>query len=179
MTTRSRRTKPIADALRGYTSKAFRRFGFAQREVISRWPEIVGTVLADHCLPEKLSFPPGQKTGGTLHVRVGSGFALELQHLEPLVIEKINVFYGYPAVQKLRLRQGPLPTLRSRRAKRNYHLSDSERSKLESRLSPIKDSALKDALSQLGTAILAEEKSEIKEPLKGRFHRRGKSMPPK
>jgi hypothetical protein len=64
--------------------------------------------MAARTAPIKLAFPRGQATLGTLHVRVTGPFALELQHLTPQVIERINGFFGYAAVGRLALIQGPV-----------------------------------------------------------------------
>jgi hypothetical protein len=58
---------------------------------------------ADSTWPEALA------RGGTLKLRVARHRALELQHRAPLVIERINLFFGRDAVTRLALIQGPLP----------------------------------------------------------------------
>ena len=102
----------LAAALPKLTRAAFRRRGFAQADILTRWPAIVGDALAEHCCPEKLNFPTGSNAGATLQIRVASGFAPHLQHLAPLVIERVNAYFGYAAVTRLRLQQGPLPPRR-------------------------------------------------------------------
>lgn len=44
----------------------------------------------------------------TLIVRVETGFALELQHLAPIVIERVNAHFGWRCVSRLLLKQGPV-----------------------------------------------------------------------
>ena len=41
-------------------------------------------------------------------IRVESAFALELQHLAPVVIERVNAYYGWRCIGKLVLKQGPV-----------------------------------------------------------------------
>jgi hypothetical protein len=88
---------------------AFGRQGFAEPGVLLRWPEIVGDTLARFSLPERLTFPQGERSRGTLHLRVDGQFALELQHLEPLIVERINGFFGYGAVARIAILQAPIP----------------------------------------------------------------------
>jgi hypothetical protein len=95
--------------------EAFARYGFAYADLIMQWPAMVGEALAVVSAPERLRWPrlqgaaAGRKQGGTLVVRVAEGRALELQHLAPRIIERINRFYGYEAVVHLKIVQGPLP----------------------------------------------------------------------
>ena len=89
---------------------AFRRFGFIQASVVSRWPEIVGERYAKVSSPESIRFPAGKKSGGLLSIVVQGAHAPLMQHLAPVIVERVNRFFGYSAVAKLAFRQGsPLP----------------------------------------------------------------------
>lgn len=88
---------------------AFRRFGFSQGALLARWREVVGPVYARHSVPQALRFPRGQTTGGTLTVRVEGAFALQLQHVAPQLVERVNRLLGYEAVTRLKLVQGEVP----------------------------------------------------------------------
>ncbi len=102
--------RPIAVTLPKVTRKALGRRGLAEGSLITEWPEIVGETLAARCLPMKLSFAdPKRRAEGTLTLQVESAWTLELQHLAPKLIERINQTLGYAAVSRLAFRQGPLP----------------------------------------------------------------------
>ena len=62
--------KPIADLMPQIGRAAFRRFGFVQSSVVTRWPEIVGERHAQVCMPESIRFPPGEKSDGILQLVV-------------------------------------------------------------------------------------------------------------
>ena len=82
---------------------------------------------------------PGGR-GGTLHVRVGSGaLALELQHLEPVVIERINTYFGYRAVERLKLVHGPLPAPRGRAPRRRRRRRPRDEARAEALVAGIED----------------------------------------
>lgn len=85
---------------------SFKRFGFVQGAVVSRWPEIVGDRYARVSTPESIRFPTGKKSGGTLTLTVEGAHAPLIQHLGPLIIERVNRFFGYEAISKLAFRQG-------------------------------------------------------------------------
>ena len=98
--------KPIGDLMPQIGRTAFRRFGFVQSSVVSRWSEIVGPQHARVSAPEAIRFPPGKKAGGTLHLVVMPAHAPLIQHVIPEVIERVNRFFGYSAVAHVRIRQG-------------------------------------------------------------------------
>lgn len=85
---------------------AFRRFGFVQSSVVSRWPEIVGPRHARVCAPESIRFPPGEKSEGILQLVVVPAHAPIIQHVIPEIVERVNRFFGYNAVAKVKIRQG-------------------------------------------------------------------------
>lgn len=85
---------------------AFRRFGFVQSSVVTRWPEIVGPHHARVCAPEAIRFPPGEKSEGILQLVVVPAHAPLIQHVIPEIMERVNRFFGYNAVSKVKIRQG-------------------------------------------------------------------------
>ena len=85
---------------------AFRKFGFVQSSVVSRWPEIVGERHSRACTPESIRFPPGEKRDGILQLVVKPAHAPIIQHVIPEIIERVNRFFGYAAVARVKLRQG-------------------------------------------------------------------------
>lgn len=85
---------------------AFRRFGFVQSSVVTRWPEIVGERHARVCVPEAIRFPPGEKADGILQLVVLPAHAPLIQHVIPEIIARVNRFFGYKAVARVKLRQG-------------------------------------------------------------------------
>jgi hypothetical protein len=84
----------------------FKRFGFVQGAVVSRWAEIVGERYAKVSTPESIRFPGGKKSDGTLTLSVDGAHAPLMQHLAPLIIERVNRFFGYAAIDKIAFRQG-------------------------------------------------------------------------
>jgi len=96
----------IGDLMPAIGRTAFRRFGFVQSSVVTRWPEIVGIGHARHCAPESIRFPVGEKAEGTLHLVVSPGHAPIIQHVIPEIIDRVNRFFGYRAVAQVRMRQG-------------------------------------------------------------------------
>jgi hypothetical protein len=88
---------------------ACKKFGFVQASVVSRWHEIVGERYGKVSLPESIRFTAGKKSGGTLTLLVEGAHAPLIQHLGPMIIERVNRFFGYEAIARIVFRQGRLP----------------------------------------------------------------------
>ncbi|KPL68119.1 hypothetical protein SZ64_08305 [Erythrobacter sp. SG61-1L] len=98
--------RAISDLMPDIGRTAFRRFGFIQSSVVTRWPEIVGPKHAEVCVPESIRFPPGEKSDGILQLTVTPAHAPLIQHVIPEIMERVNRFFGYKAVARVKLRQG-------------------------------------------------------------------------
>ena len=149
--------RPVAASLPKIAAKAIGRRGFAEAALITDWDTIVGKELARVSQPEKLAFSPGERRNGTLHIRVQGGVATELQHLEPLVVERINSHFGYGAIARLKLTHAPLRQPPPRRRERKppvVQASPEQRAALDNVLATVDDQEVKDALNRLGKAIL-------------------------
>ena len=79
-------------------------------ELLSSWKLIVGDDIAQYSLPQKLSFPKDERSNGCLTIMVPAGaFAMEIKQNETRIITKINTFFGYPAVDKIKILQNGTP----------------------------------------------------------------------
>lgn len=150
---------PLADAVSRCIAPSLRRQGFGESEIITCWPDIVGPRLAAVSAPLRLVWPPGGANAATpavapatLAVRVEGAFALEVQHLAPLIVERVNALLGWRCVDRLTLRQGPLPQRKaSRRAPPPPDAA--ALAKAESAVAAVADDGLRAALARLGARV--------------------------
>jgi len=112
---RQNRSRQVSELLPDIGRAAFRRFGFVQSAVVSRWPEIVGERYAAASRPESIRFPLGERQDGVLTLAVRGAFAPMMQHVAPEIVERVNRFFGYPAVARIAFRQGEVAPARPAR----------------------------------------------------------------
>jgi hypothetical protein len=103
---RGGRARTVAEMLPDVGRTAFRRFGFVQSSIVSRWPEIAGERYAKVSQPESIRFPQGKKDDGAMTLMVVPAHAPMMQHVVPALIERVNRFFGYNAVSRMIIRQG-------------------------------------------------------------------------
>jgi hypothetical protein len=103
---RSCRPRSAGELVGAIGDQSFRRFGFVQSSIVSRWAEIVGERYAKVSSPESIRFPAGRKSSGVLTLLVEGAHAPLMQHLTPTIVERVNRFFGYAAVNRIVFRQG-------------------------------------------------------------------------
>jgi hypothetical protein len=115
---RSCRPRAAGELVGDIGGQSFRRFGFVQSSIVSRWGEIVGQRYAKVSSPESIRFPAGRKSSGVLTLLVEGAHAPLIQHLTPMIIERVNRFFGHAAINRIVFRQGkpPAPPARPARA---------------------------------------------------------------
>jgi hypothetical protein len=136
--------RTLAGVVPAIAAKAMQKRGLAFGPLLADWASIVGPWLADRCVPFKLTFPPGKRSDAVLHLKIESSAALELQHSEQQVLERINAFFGYGAVARSK------PLL----------VPDAARlATLTGGLNSVTDPALKERLESLARAMSARSPS--------------------
>jgi hypothetical protein len=131
---------------------SFRRFGFVQSSIVSRWAEIVGERYAKVSSPESIRFPTGRKAGGVLTLLVDGAHAPLIQHLTPLIVERVNRFFGYAAINRIVFRQGKQPAQPAKHQRPNLRPVPKE---LGEGLREIVDPELRACLESLAAQIAA------------------------
>jgi hypothetical protein len=106
---RSCRPRSAGELVGVISGQSFRRFGFVQGSIVSRWSEIVGERYAKVSSPESIRFPTGKKAGGVLTLLVDGAHAPLIQHLTPMIVERVNRFFGHSAINRIVFKQGKPP----------------------------------------------------------------------
>jgi hypothetical protein len=115
----------------------------------------VGPNLANFSSPGKFSYSRQSNKDATLRIRVAPGWAPEFQHFEPLVIERINSFFGYRAVARLQLIQAPVKKPEIKKIAPPLPLSEAQKDWIETTLSDVSEPALKKRLENVATSMLS------------------------
>jgi hypothetical protein len=155
--------KPLAELIDDCLAPALAAQGFAGRSVVAFWPEIVGERLAQRTRPLKIDWPRRRNAPGetaepaTLVVRVEGAFALEMQQLGPLVLERVNSHLGWRAVGKLVLKQGPVAMPAP--AKAAPPPDPGELARIEAQVSGVENPELRAALARLGRGLAQRRKA--------------------
>jgi hypothetical protein len=160
-------SRPLAEFVGKAIDPVLAKQGFGESDIITYWPQVVGERMAAVSEPIRLQWPSRGSTPSpdrapqpaTLIIRVESGFALELQHLAPLVIERVNARLGWRCVGKLAFRQGPVGQVAKRPPRPGPPDPAAVRKAAES-AAPITDDGLRAALTRLGSRVFTKERAK-------------------
>ncbi len=151
--------RPLVRMLKKVMKPALRQRSFTEASIILDWHKIINSELAMRCYPERLIFSRGKKEGGVLVIAVDSGSSLLLQHSETLLIEWINSYFGYQAVNRIKLKHTYIPRNQEKTSISSLSpllLKEED----EEALSDIQDESLRTALSNFQTSYQQYKKQK-------------------
>ena len=160
--------KPVAQGAKAVgalaariTGKAFENHGLSHAALVGDWAAIVGSELAQFTRPERLVCPRRAEAAAapsaarqapraaTLVLRVEGPRAIEIQHTAPQLIERLNTYLGYRAIERIRIEQAPLGTP-SAEGPKHGGFEEAGAAYVTDDLGAIDDEELRAALARLG-----------------------------
>jgi hypothetical protein len=150
-----RSARPLADLVGPALTAAFKQQGFASGELVTHWEDIVGPEIAVHCEPMKINWPRQREAEdpepATMVLRCQGPAAIEIQHLAGVIVERVNRFLGWRAIDRIALRQAPL--VRRARPQPPPAIDAAEARRIAEQMTDIADDDLRAALGRLGAAV--------------------------
>ena len=93
--------RSFKDTLPKNIKKIIKKKGHIFSETLNNWKYIVGDDLFQICYPK--SFKNSNKFGvSTLQIMVKRGHAIDLEYSKKVIMDKMNSFFGYAVVEKLK-----------------------------------------------------------------------------
>jgi len=118
--------------------------GHIYSETLDNWRYIIGDKLFKVCYPKSFK-NSNQLRGSCLNIMVKRGHEVDLEYSKKLIIDKINIFFGYNVVEKIKLItfEGE-----QKKYKESYNKNASESEYIE-KISQIKNDKIKNSLIEL------------------------------
>jgi len=166
------RPRPLAEFIDASLGGALAAQGFATSDVLVAWPDIVGERLAAATQPLKIEWPrrragadpTSRPDPATLVIRGEGAFALDVQHLAPVIVERVNAHYGGRCAGKLVLKQGPVRRAGEARRPPAPPLPETERARIADAVAGVDEEGLRGALDRLGQAVARSRKASPTKP---------------
>ena len=156
----------IAESLQTVNKKFLYKFGKLDYIIHAKWSDIVGNFFVNHSEPQKITSVANSTNdrGETtydryLHVNVSPAAALEFQHFQDKIIEKINSFFGYKAIKGIKIRQHHVQKEYFKKTIKENNLVKREKDKIKIKeLTPnLSNKDLEESIVKLGLSITNEK----------------------
>ncbi len=161
---KKRGARLVGDLVTGVIDPALRKKAGISISLLRSWSEIAGQDLAERTRPLKIDWPRRDAQGddfkpGTLVLACDQSVVLKIQYQTGELISRLNSFFGYSAVERIRLVQRPVTPWRDMRPKPEPKLSDDESARIAEITRNIDDSGLRKSLERLGRSIIGDRSS--------------------
>jgi hypothetical protein len=155
----SNRPRPLSDMVPALTKDVFGRKNVLFGKMMAQWAHIAGDDISSKTTPVDLKFSKKSGTNdAVLHLAVQPAYALEFSYQKMLLIERLNVFFGYPAIRDIKIIQNSeIMNKKSAAKAKTRPVTLQEQQKLDALVSQIKENDLQTALKNLGKAILSRQ----------------------
>jgi len=138
--------RSFRDTLPNNIKKIIKKKGHIFSETLNNWKYIVGDEIFQICYPKL--FKNSNKFGvSTLQVMVKRGHEVDLEYSKKEIIDKMNSFFGYPVVEKLKFIG--FDDVQNRFKKVNEVENNVTNSKYADRIKYIKNDKIKNSLLEL------------------------------
>lgn len=165
----ARGAKQLGDLVGKAMTPACRKRGFASVDIIASWAAIVGERYGTRVQPDRLIWPRQRELTdpdtppepATLVVHTDGPCALMLSHDSHQVIERINTFYGWAAIGRIKILQKPVRAKQVQGRKPQRSLNRSEQARLDKHLEPVANDRLREALEKLGAQVIIRNSEKV------------------
>ena len=138
--------RSFKDTLPKNIKKIIKKKGHIFSETLNNWKYIVGNEIFQICYPK--SFKNSNRFGvSTLHVMVKRGHEIDLEYSKKEIMDKMNSFFGYAVVEKLKFISFDDAQTKFKKTDENEnHVTNS---KYTDRINNIKNDKIKNSLLEL------------------------------
>ena len=138
--------RSFKDTLPKNIKKIIKKKGHIYSETLNNWKYLVGDELFKICYPK--SFKNSNKFGvSTLQVMVKRGHEIDLEYSKKLITDKMNSFFGYSVVEKLKFIS--FDDAQKELKKNSYNENNVAITKYTDRIKIIKNDKIKKSLLEL------------------------------
>ena len=141
--------KKVGKSLPKVIDKNIKERNFVEITLIKQWKEIIGQDIAKYCWPIKIVFSDIKNSNGIIFLKTKRGRSMEIEFKNDEIIEKLNQYFGYKAINKISVVQ-------------DFNIKDSYKKKIIKKkiknnhskvINKIKKSELKIALQNLSKTL--------------------------
>ena len=136
--------RPFSSSIPKTLKKHLRKSGYNYSNIVDNWTRMVSKKISDACYPITIKIEKGVKDT-TLVLNVVHGKEMEIEYEKNEIIDKINSFFGYNCISKVKLK-----TIQSKIQKKNKVFPTIKNlGEVQEKIKKVKDENIKNSLNDL------------------------------
>ena len=137
--------RPFGSILPRSVKGILKKNGYNYSEIINKWNLLVGKDISNYCYPKSIKISQSSENR-TLILYVEKGNEIDIEYSKNDIINKINSYFGYKLISKIRLQTF---NSKAKKKRKNENISNKFSKKFEKKISEIKNKDIRNSLSQL------------------------------
>ena len=126
--------------------KILNKKGYVYSDIINKWNCIVGLKTSNVSYPKSFK-PNGKNSAGTLTINVQRGNEIDVEYSKSQIINKINSYFGYKIIDKIRLETFEMKT--NLKKNKSSLISDVSKNRYLKNINNINNELIKNSLIKL------------------------------
>ena len=136
--------RPFSSSIPKTLKKYLKKGGYNYSSIVDNWTKMVSKKISDSCYPITVKMSKEMKDG-TLVLNVLHGKELEIEYEKNEIIDKINSFFGYNCISKVKLK-----TIQSKIQEKNKVFPKIKNlGEVQEKIKKVKDENIKNSLNDL------------------------------
>lgn len=161
---RRRGAVPVAELAGKVLEPVIARRAGINLDLVAAWPDIVGPPHGAYTQPEKIVWPRRAHEDdpfepGMLVVACDGARAVLFQHELDQCVERVNAFFGFRAIARIRILQKPVIRRAAPVRRRLPETGPQEQARINSIVAGIEDEELRKRLERLGRGVFGASRS--------------------
>ena len=137
--------RPFGSILPRSVKGILKKNGYNYSEIINKWNLLVGKDISNYCYPKSIKISQSSENR-TLILYVEKGNEIDIEYSKNDIINKINSYFGYKLISKIRLQTF---NSKAKKKRKNENISNKFSKKFKKKISEIKNKDIRNSLSQL------------------------------
>jgi hypothetical protein len=164
---RPRGARPVSQLAALVLEPVIARRAGMKIDLLAGWADIAGPLHAQYSRPEKILWPKQRGDDdpfepGVLVVACDGARAVLLQHEITQVIERVNVFFGFAAIARIKIVQKPVVQVGRQRRHGLPPVDAATSRRVDDMVANVSDERLRKALAELGRGVMGRAKGARK-----------------
>ena len=156
--------RPVSELVGKVMEPVMKRRSGMTVALLNSWSDIVGSEFRHTTKPLRIDWQRRQDEGdpfepATLLVGCDSASAVFFQHEQSSILERVNLFFGFQAIKRIKIVQQPVFKAAGDQKADSNNLDAQTEAELSEMLEDIDNQTLKETMKKLGRGVISQSRT--------------------